>query len=90
MREELVDALEVEQLPELPLTPAPRLCRLFVLAELLQLYAIVALGVFMIKSVAATKMAPIQIKIFNIHCSYVTGNKMLFRRDNAAIANRRL
>jgi hypothetical protein len=85
-RVELVEALELlAQLPELPVTLVwPR--ALCVLDELLQLYAIVVLGVVMINSVAATKMAPFQIKLFNIHCGY----KMFFRRDNAAITNERL
>jgi hypothetical protein len=67
---EEVDELELdEQLPELPLTPVeePRWC---VLEELLQLYAIVILGVFVIRNVAATKriIPVIQIDVFIFIC----------------------
>ena len=55
----VVDALElVAQLPELPLIPCPK-CMPLVPTELLQLYAIVVLGVFVIRNVAASTTIPL-------------------------------
>jgi hypothetical protein len=59
-RVELIEALElVEQLPETPLTLVGVLNR-GVLDELLQIYAVIVLGVLVIRHVVATNIAPIK------------------------------
>jgi len=61
---EVVVELELEeQLPKLPLT-LDATFTLYVLEELLHVYAIVVLGGVVITNVAATKIRPIIIKLF--------------------------